>query len=109
MKALVLLHRWLGVGFCLLFAMWFASGIVMHFVPFPELTEAARFAGLPAIDVSRIRHGPDEAVVASHVEEARRVRLIQRSDGPLYIVSGASKIEERESPLKSLETSRFSS
>jgi hypothetical protein len=91
MKALVLLHRWLGVGFCLLFAMWFASGIVMHFVPFPELTEAARFAGLPAIDVSRVRHGPDEAVVASHVEEARRVRLIQRPDGPVYIVGGASK------------------
>lgn len=91
MKALVLLHRWLGVGFCLLFAMWFASGIVMHFVPFPALTEAARFAGLPGIDVSRLRHGPDEAVAASHVEEARRVRLIQRSDGPVYIVSGASK------------------
>jgi hypothetical protein len=91
MKALVLLHRWLGVGFCLLFAMWFASGIVMHFVPFPALTEAARFAGLPVIDVSRLRHGPDEAVAASHVVEARRVRLIQRSDGPVYIVTGASK------------------
>ena len=91
MKALVLLHRWLGVGFCLLFAMWFASGIVMHFVPFPALTEAARFAGLPPIDVSRVRHGPDEAVVASHIEDARRVRLIQRTDGPVYIVTGASK------------------
>jgi hypothetical protein len=91
MKALVLLHRWLGVGFCLLFAMWFASGIVMHFVPFPELAEAARFAGLPPIDASRVRHGPDEAVAASHVVEARRVRLIQRTDGPVYIVAGGSK------------------
>ena len=91
MKALVLLHRWLGVGFCLLFAMWFASGIVMHFVPFPALTEAARFTGLPPIDVSRVRHGPHEAVAASHIEGARRVRLIQRPDGPVYIVTGASK------------------
>jgi uncharacterized iron-regulated membrane protein len=89
--ALVLLHRWLGVGFCLLFVMWFASGIVMHFVPFPALTEAARFTGLPPIDVSRVRHGPNEAVVASHIEDARRVRLIQRTDGPVYIVTGASK------------------
>jgi hypothetical protein len=88
---LVLLHRWLGIGFCLLFAMWFASGIVMHFVPFPALMEAARFAGLLPIDVSRVRHGPDEAVVASHIEGARRVRLIQRTDGPVYIVTGASK------------------
>jgi PepSY-associated TM region len=91
MKVLVLLHRWLGVGFCLLFAMWFASGIVMHFVPFPSLTETARFAGLLPIDASRIRHGPDEAADASHVKDARRVRLIQRPDGPVYIVSGGSK------------------
>jgi PepSY-associated TM region len=91
MNALVLLHRWLGVGFCLLFAMWFASGIVMHFVPFPALTEAARFAGLPRIDVSRLRHGPDEAVIASHIEDARRIRLVQRTDGPVYVVTGASK------------------
>ena len=91
MKALVLLHRWLGVGFCLLFAMWFASGIVMHFVPFPSLTETERFAGLLPIDVSRLRHGPDEAVAAGYIQDARRVRLIQRPDGPVYIVSGSSK------------------
>ncbi len=91
MKALVVLHRWLGVGFCLLFAMWFASGIVMHFVPFPSLTETERFAGLLAIDGLQLRHGPDEAVAASHIQNARRVRLIQRPDGPVYIVSGASR------------------
>jgi hypothetical protein len=91
MKALVLLHRWLGVGFCLLFAMWFASGIVMHFVPFPSLAETERFAGLSPIDASQLRHGPDEAVAASHIHDARRVRLIQRADGPVYIVSGSSK------------------
>ena len=39
MSFLATLHRWWGVGFCLLFAMWFASGIVMHFVPFPERHE----------------------------------------------------------------------
>ena len=31
-------------AFCLLFAMWFATGIVMHFVPYPTLTEAERVA-----------------------------------------------------------------
>jgi hypothetical protein len=39
MRLLATLHRWLGVAFCLLFAMWFASGIVMHFVPFPARSE----------------------------------------------------------------------
>ena len=48
MRALVLLHRWLGVAFGLLFAMWFVTGIVMHFVPFPALTETERVEGLAA-------------------------------------------------------------
>jgi hypothetical protein len=90
MKALILLHRWLGIGFCLLFAMWFASGIVMHFVPFPSLTEAERSAGLLPIDLSRVRHGPDAAVAASAVQ-AHRVRLLQRVDGPVYIAAGRSR------------------
>ena len=39
MRPLTIIHRWWGVAFCLLFAMWFASGIVMHFVPFPARSE----------------------------------------------------------------------
>ena len=90
MKALVLLHRWLGVGFCLLFAMWFASGIVMHFVPFPSLAETERFAGLSPIDASQLRHGPDEAVAAELVKDGvpeaaiaipRRTRRMPRTVG----------------------------
>jgi hypothetical protein len=37
MHVLVLLHRWLGVALCLPIALWFASGIIMHFVPFPAV------------------------------------------------------------------------
>ena len=73
--------------FCLFFAMWFASGIVMHFVPFPALTEAERFAGLAPIDLARVAHGPAEAVGASGIADATRVRLLRRSDGPVYLVS----------------------
>ena len=88
MDAIVLLHRWLGVVFCLLFAMWFATGIVMHFVPFPSLTEAERLAGLAPVDHAQVIIGTAEAVTSSGITEATRVRLIQRSDGPVYIVSG---------------------
>jgi hypothetical protein len=48
MAVLATLHRWWGVVFCLLFAMWFASGIVMHFVPFPARSEQP----LASIDMS---------------------------------------------------------
>ncbi|MGB7099118.1 MAG: PepSY domain-containing protein [Xanthobacteraceae bacterium] len=86
MRALILLHRWLGVVLCLFFAMWFASGIVMHFVPFPALTQAEHFAGLAPIDLAHVAHGPAEAVGASGIAGATRVRLLRRSDGLVYLV-----------------------
>ncbi len=87
MYALILVHRWLGILVCLLVAMWFASGIVMHFVPFPALTEAERMDGLAPIDQSQVLHGPNDAVQASGVRNVVRVRLAQRPDGPIYLLS----------------------
>jgi hypothetical protein len=87
MRVLATLHRWLGVALCALFAMWFASGIVMHFVPFPALTEAERMDGLAPIDQSQVLHGPNDAVQASGIRNVARVRLIQRRDGPIYLLS----------------------
>jgi hypothetical protein len=48
MRLLTTLHRWWGVAFCLLFVMWFASGIVVHFVPFPARSERAVTAEIEA-------------------------------------------------------------
>ena len=92
MRALILLHRWLGVSFCLLFAMWFSTGIVMHFVAFPALTEAERIDGLTPIDPSRGPYDPAAAVNASGIKDATRVRLLRRSDGPVYVVTGPSGV-----------------
>src|SRR5215467_13827983 len=89
MRALTLIHRWLGVAFCLLFAMWFASGIVMHFVPFPELTEAERVSGLAPIDAAGVRYGPAAVVAAAGAPDATRVRLLARADGMVYLVESA--------------------
>ena len=64
----------------------------MHFVPFPSLTEAERFAGLaPVASAGRGSIAVTDAVAASGITDATRVRLIQRSDGPVYVVSGPSR------------------
>jgi len=47
---LYLIHRWVGIGSCLLFAMWFASGLVMIYVPYPSLTRHERLAHLQPIE-----------------------------------------------------------
>ena len=85
MRALVLIHRWLGVAFCLLFAMWFASGMVMHFVPFPSLEENERVAGLASFSPQKITVAPREALKALDVHKVRRMRLAAVGDKPVYI------------------------
>jgi hypothetical protein len=44
-----LVHRWTGVGMCILMALWFASGMVMLFVGYPKLTPWERLERLPEI------------------------------------------------------------
>src|SRR6516225_5748801 len=67
MGLLAALHRWWGVAFCLLFAMWFASGIVMHFVPFPARSEVGRVGG-SAVGGEREIHSEQGAlrIAAAH-------------------------------------------
>lgn len=48
-RALYWTHRWLGIGGCLLFVMWFVSGVVMMYVGYPNLTDEERLAGLAPV------------------------------------------------------------
>ena len=36
--ALIVVHRYLGVAFCLIFLIWFSSGIVMVYKRLPEFS-----------------------------------------------------------------------
>ena len=87
---LVVIHRWLGIALGPLVAMWFASGIVMHFVPFPNQSENERVAGLSALTIEGPIHGPADAVRALGMTDVVRIRLIHRADGAVYIVAGGS-------------------
>jgi hypothetical protein len=92
MRALTLVHRWLGVAFCLFFAMWFASGIVMHFVPFPSLTEPERLAGASRWRANASHASVDSAVRASGLRHAERVRFFARADGMVYVVQEGARM-----------------
>ena len=48
--ALIFVHRWLGVALCLLFLLWFPSGIGMMYWDFPSVTAADRLERSPALD-----------------------------------------------------------
>ena len=48
-RATVITHRYLGVAVGLLMLVWFASGIVMMYVPYPDLTASERLRVLRPI------------------------------------------------------------
>ncbi|RYZ67784.1 MAG: hypothetical protein EOP08_02015, partial [Proteobacteria bacterium] len=84
------IHRWVGIGACLLFLIWFLSGLVMIYVPFPGLTSAERIAGLPPIDWSEVHVGPDAAErTGSPDAPARAVVLEMSATDPVWRVSPA--------------------
>ena len=70
-RLLILVHRWLGVALCLLFLIWFPSGIGMMYWGFPDVTERDRLGRAPALDAApcgcrRPRHGRASASTASN-------------------------------------------
>jgi hypothetical protein len=80
MRVISTIHRWWGVAFCLLFAMWFASGIVMHFVPFPARREAPLPGGLEAVRAAANPIEYDQWTVAGDFDSDRPLTRIALND-----------------------------
>ena len=56
---LTIVHRYLGIVFCLIFVVWFASGIVMVYARMPQYDTAERLARLAPLDPQAIRLSDD--------------------------------------------------
>lgn len=60
-RSLIVVHRWLGVTLCLVFLIWFPSGIGMMYWGFPSVSQADRLERSPVLDPSTVKLSPDEA------------------------------------------------
>jgi hypothetical protein len=84
-KVLIFVHRWMGVALCLLFLMWFLSGMVMMYWTYPEVTIGDRLSRAQVLDASRIRLSPDEAYALLETKEPPGEMRLQMVDGrPAY-------------------------
>lgn len=95
MRILATLHRWWGVAFCLLFAMWFASGIVMHFVPFPARSERPATHEIDASPAGAELIDYDQWTVAGDFDSDRplfRYALNDNAGTDIYISSRSGKV-----------------
>jgi PepSY-associated TM region len=79
------MHRWLGVTFCLLFAMWFFSGMVLMYWDYPEVSTRDRLDHAPPIDASRVQLSPEQAYAALKRDTPpASVRLFMFDGRPAY-------------------------
>src|ERR1700692_5152777 len=76
-------HRCACVVLCLLFAIWFASGVVLHFVSFPSLSRGDQHAGSEAIDLSQVFIDPSGALARAPL--ANDPRLLSVAGRPVYV------------------------
>jgi PepSY-associated TM region len=84
-KYLIYTHRYLGLAFCVMFALWFVSGVVMMYRRMPRLPAEERLARLPALDFSRATLTPDQAYQRTGWSEApSKVRLGTFNGRPVY-------------------------
>ena len=93
---LMFVHRYLGLAFCLIFVVWFASGIVMIYKRLPEYSAEERLARMPPLDAGAIRITPTQALEAAGLGEApRRAVLTSFKGRPVYrffVESGSSTV-----------------
>ncbi|MBQ5949259.1 PepSY domain-containing protein [Massilia sp. ST3] len=92
-RLLFLAHRWLGIVMCLLFAMWFVSGVVMMYVGYPKLTESERLQHLPRLDPAASLLAPQEALARAGLHgPLKELRLSAGSGGqPVYLAAPGGK------------------
>src|SRR6476619_6233427 len=82
---LTTVHRYLGLVFCLIFVVWFASGIVMVYARMPEYGAAERLARLAPVDAASIRLTPAEALEKATLADApARIRISMLRSRPVY-------------------------
>lgn len=86
MRFLVLIHRWMGIILCLFFSIWFLSGAVLIYHPFPSLSQDERLARSANVDYSKILISPREAISAANISEPDRLRLIDLEGRPIFVI-----------------------
>ena len=86
-----LVHRWLGIGGCLLMLLWFVSGMVMLFIGYPKLTPGERLAALPVLGDAGGLQGLS-VLPAAVQAEPETVALTTLRGAPAYVVRTGSNV-----------------
>ena len=111
-RTLIFVHRWLGVALCVLFLVWFPSGIGMMYWEYPTVSQRDRLERSAALDPSTVKLSPAEALAILQTDEppaqihlntfdGRPVYRFGRGGEMVYADTGAEQLTVRvwESPV----------
>lgn len=85
----------MGVAACVLFAVWFPSGIVMMYAGFPSVTAADRLGRSPTLEAAAVRVSPAEAYAAAGMPAPpEEIRLNTYDGRPIYRFRSAGAARE---------------
>lgn len=89
LRSLIFVHRWVGIVICIVFLIWFPSGIGMMYWTMPSVTAADRLERSPALDAAAIVLSPAQAAEALGVEATpAQIRLNTFDGRPAYRIGG---------------------
>jgi hypothetical protein len=91
---LYLVHRWLGVLLCSVFALWFVSGIVMMYVGYPKLTRPSGWSTCPRCAACPLRWSLPRPCKRQAWGPLQELRLALASGGrPVYVATPPRDLE----------------
>jgi hypothetical protein len=92
LRFLIFLHRWVGIALCVVFLLWFPSGIGMMYWGFPGVTAEDRLDHSPKLDPANIMLSPEEAAEKAGVQaNPGQVRLNTFDGRPVYRFGGGGR------------------
>ena len=84
-RAIITSHRWIGISVCIMVMIWFISGLVLAYVPFPKMSAQEKLGYLQPLDWGQIRVSPGAALAAAGVSEfPQNLRLEMSGSRPVY-------------------------
>src|SRR5262245_49604887 len=86
LRSLIFLHRWMGVVLAIVFALWFASGIVMMYWSYPDVSASDRLEHSPTLVPDQIKLTASEAFakLANDAKQPDQTRLNTFNGRPVY-------------------------
>jgi sulfite reductase alpha subunit-like flavoprotein/uncharacterized iron-regulated membrane protein len=84
-RVIITIHRWIGIGVCVMVMTWFISGLVLAYVPFPKMSAQAKLGYLQPLDWREIKVSPGAAMAAAGLREfPYDLRLEMSGNRPFY-------------------------